>query len=610
MTDTSLHRHPCKSCAKPVKTKALLCPHCRSKQVTGIGIGSIPKLIGTFVTVLSLILALESGFGLWSQHNKAKKQLEKQIKSAQVLTKARDFESAWRILSTVQQEYPVSDVLRKPMLDLCATWLLECFEIKKGWLQIGSASREEPRLNSEYVANLVNTGLVLTAINAKGEERANLEALISYTRILRAGKDPDMRRDLGQEFQQALQHEPNAFYANLLLGYWQMVFEKNLDAAMLSWDRALDNNRDSKLVRRFQVNTLGAVAEELSRDQKGGNKNRRQLLLLLNTIRKMGEEFPNGLRIQAYTGIYLGFMWRDEYFDNVASVVPILSQLNTLDWVQEQMGIKPGNYSTIYSDLQFVRARLLEELGRKEEAIETIQTIKMNNRARDVQKRFDAMVERITGSPPSDLFERYPWRLHLNNLIHEPVNNEKFQSSISALLDLKQRFETYGISSIEEKMPDALNEAIKRLDEWKMRSDLSEDERASTQLLEYKLRTFRGALLVRITRFNEGVSELESLAINSQVPQKLKAEVLFSLSEAYLDTGRYIQHDFIETDDEMEVYYSYLQESFSRLKAALEVGYNNWDRIESRLKLLCQDHPQYTKLSLQYGRIPPQPEHK
>ena len=254
--------------------------------------------------------------------------------------KQKIFATAWDILTIVQREDPGSTIVLKNVLDIAAAWLLETFEIQQGWQGRPRHSEQQtkPVLDAEQVAKKVHPALVVSSVYARDEERANLQALIIYTRILRATTDLRMRRNYSAELTSIIQQAPNAYYGNLIRGYWQLVFDKNLPDAVDSWKIALANDQNSSLVRHFQVSTLGSLVQRLKYQEN--DDYRRQLLLILDEMRVNHEEVPNALGIDVYTSIYYKSRQDKESFDAVYSTLAIEKQLEILDWINENTIIK------------------------------------------------------------------------------------------------------------------------------------------------------------------------------------------------------------------------------------------------------------------------------
>ena len=358
---------PCISCEKPIKVGAHLCFHCRAEQSPNSGLAPIVKTAGKVALVLTLILAVGKVYDIWSQHRVAVQNHKKQINTAEILFKAKDFATAWDILTIVQREDPGSTIVLKNVLDIAAAWLLESFEIQQGWhgRSRHTEQQSKPVLDAEQVAKKVHPALVVSSVYAHDEERANLQALIIYTRILRATTDLRMRRNYSAELTSIIQQAPNAYYGNLIRGYWQLVFDKNLPAALDSWKIALANGQNSSLVRHFQVSILGSIIQRLK--YRENDDYRRQLLLVLDEMHDNHEELPNALTVDVYTSIYYkNNSWDKESFDVVYSMLDIENQLTILNWVKEDTVDKwnkanMGNAKYFYfitSGFEYIRARL------------------------------------------------------------------------------------------------------------------------------------------------------------------------------------------------------------------------------------------------------------
>ena len=610
---------PCISCEKPIKVGAHLCFHCRAEQSPNSGLAPIVKTAGKVALVLTLILAVGKVYDIWSQHRVAVQNHKKQINTAEILFKAKDFATAWDILTIVQREDPGSTIVLKNVLDIAAAWLLESFEIQQGWhgRSRHTEQQSKPVLDAEQVAKKVHPALVVSSVYAHDEERANLQALIIYTRILRATTDLRMRRNYSAELTSIIQQAPNAYYGNLIRGYWQLVFDKNLPAALDSWKIALANGQNSSLVRHFQVSILGSIIQRLK--YRENDDYRRQLLLVLDEMHDNHEELPNALTVDVYTSIYYkNNSWDKESFDVVYSMLDIENQLTILNWVKEDTVDKwnkanMGNAKYFYfitSGFEYIRARLQEQHDDRDAALQTISRLDLKEiSSKILQKRFDDIIYRITGKLPPDLIDRNPWEVHLYNLKNEPPESESFQKAIEALQEKQRLWHAHGLQPPVELLA-ALDNAIISLGKWMQQPTFSETQRSEVKLMYTEFRVFRGTVLATRTNVHKGIGELESLSIDPQIPQNLRAKILFYLAKAYQSTYMItLDIGFIRTKTQQKVAFAYFDEAMSRLEAALLAGFNNWKLIEKDLSKLRSVYPEYySKLSLKYGRVPPREE--
>ena len=109
----------------------------------------------------------------------------------------------------------------------------------------------------------------------------------------------------------------------------------------------------------------------------------------------------------------------------------------------------------------------------------------------------------------------------------------------------------------------------------------SETQRSEVKLMYTEFRVFRGTVLATRTNVHKGIGELESLSIDPQIPQNLRAKILFYLAKAYQSTYMItLDIGFIRTKTQQKVAFAYFDEAMSRLEAALLAGFNNWKLIE------------------------------
>ncbi|MEN8132695.1 MAG: zinc ribbon domain-containing protein [Pseudomonadota bacterium] len=596
--ETTMEMHPaCIACGEPVNAGARLCHHCGAQQRQGWSGKKILTVCAGLTTVLSLVFALQQGYRIWAGYRHGDEQLQKQLIAAQAFKDVRDYAAAWEVLTLVQSDSPGSSELRTAQIQVAYDWLIKGYSPKTGWIPGTSGKAPAPTVTPGEAANRVHSPLVVARVNAEGAERAKLEALVAWANLLRGRELHTSRRDLGSDFRRARDMAPQAFTPNLLLGHWEAAFANNPEAAMQSWGQALAANRDRSLVRRFQVNDLGAAIEK----DNGADDYRRALLLLLNDMERRRESFPAGLRLRAFRGLYVDSQFRRLHFESVSTMLEPERQLAVLEWARHGFRIEPKRYETHFETFQLIRAYLLEQAGRTDDAVAALLDpgvqIKHSDR---LVARFDEAYERLTGRPREPDPERDEWGAYAYYLEHSMPGEARFDTAMAALKEWETTWNQVGDSLINGKLPPALDAAVAAWERELARADIGEERlREAQQNLRF-LHYFRGHVRADSYDFLGGIAELEAVVADSGTPQSVRAETLFALAAVYTYSPPAPSPD---NKYQWQIYQAYLYEGLDRLAAAVEAGFDDWDRIENDLPRL-RDLSEYEPFSLRHGRVP------
>jgi len=593
--------HPCTSCEEPVKAGARLCRHCGAHQRHRWSAGQVIRVCAALVTVLSLFFALEAAYRAWSDHRVARDRLQKHLASARAFLAVRDHDAAWKELTEAQRTDPESGELRRALIGVATSWLLEVDLIPFGLIPTERPGPSTVR-NRGQVAELLHTPLVVAAVLAEHEERADLDALVAWANFLRARRLFTWRRDFGPDFRRAQEKAPGSLTPNLLLGYWQATFEEDPEAALASWDRALASGRDRALVRRFQVRVLGHTVER-SRNSDGP---RRALLVVLGDMERRGEPFPKGLSWPAWTGIYFNYSVGQLHIEAVADVLDTGAQLALVEWTRTGFGIEPGRHPILFAKLQLIRTLLLERADRKTEALAALPDPNLDlSGGVSLQTRLDEARMRLTGRPPKGATERDEWLRHTDSLEHGRPGDARFDDAMDALRARYERWYREGSRRpLRASLPLALSAAVaawdRRITDPKVSPEVRREARETVRVLHL----FRGQIRAMGPDFPGGISELEALAVDPPGAERAQAEIQFALAVAYARSPLITFRDSLQTASERRVYDAYQYEALDRLAKAIEAGFSDWKLIEKRLERL-RTLREYEAFSLRHGRTPP-----
>lgn len=590
----------CIACGESINVGARLCHHCGAKQRQGWRGVQVLAICAGLTTVLSLVFALHQGYRIWAEHRQAKAQLRQQMVASRSLKEVGDYAAAWKILTQAQLAHPDSRDLRAAQIQVAYAWLIEGYLPATGWIPRASASATTPAVSPGEAADKAYAPLVVAGILAEGTARADLAALTAWANLLRGRELYATRRDLGPDFRHARDLAPQAFTPNLLLGHWQASFANDPQAAMQSWEKALAADRDGSLVRRFQVSDLGARIG----DEAGADDDRRALLHVLDDMQRNREAFPEALRLHAYLGLYVSQQFRPLPIAALAKSLAPERQLAVLEWVRAGFGIEPKRDELHFATFQLIRAYLLEQAGRTDEALATLLDSRLHIQNADrLMARFDEVYERLTGHPRAPDPERDAWGAHAYYLAHAAPGDARFEAAMAALRDWETTWDQVGDRLLRGKLPPALDAGVEAWKRELARAPLGTDRyREAARNLRF-LHVFRGQVRADSYDFPGGIAELEAVAADPTTPQEMRAVTLFALAKAYTYSPRAPRPDNSRHDEQWQIDQAYLYEGLDRLAAALNAGFDDWARIERELKRL-RDLPEYEAFSLRHGRVP------
>jgi hypothetical protein len=600
-------RIACRACGKPIRERARRCPHCRSAQ------GRPPlwrrplAWVAAATTILSLFFSLDRLYDAWSSARSLERGLASHIANARTLADAGDFGSAWRSLEAARALDPTASEIGVAQIEIAAPWLLAAGS-PVGWVPSGSASQERPTESPGAIADIVYLALVTAAFSAEGTDRADLEGLAAWARYLRGRELRGRRQDIAADLLFALEHDANGYYPNLFLGFWRAAMDEDPAAARPAWDRALavERTRDlPPMVRSMQLYTLGRRVErarsyrhdEAARDRAA----RAMYLQAVNEMRLAGESPEGRVYAKTYAALYFEPLSRNDQFEEMFEVLPLEEQLATVGWLQAAIQPERKSYDATLERFLLIRGRLLEALGRGDEARRVVAEARAGEVGGNIREVMDQTWVRMTGEAvvPAD-----EWAARAYYLERSPFSSPEVREALDAL---GEGWPRWRVSSSDTLMT-ALDAGIDRVSaELAAQPDAASIGGLPREELESRLRQlhhFRGAKRSDEADFAGGTRELEALLRDPELSPPLRPRTLIDLALAYVYSPRALHIDRVRSDPEYEVLLIYLSEGLDRLSAALDAGFSDWDLIEKSLKSL-RLHPSYTALSLRHNRVPP-----
>ncbi len=595
----SVDARPCSACGKPIHANARACRHCGADQRRQSRAKHLLKICAGLGTLLAVVFSVHEGYRIWKEHRTEDAVLRERLSSAQALVEVDDYEAAWQILADATTAQPTSADVRAAQIDVATSWLLDGSSIPDGWLRAGNVVGST--MDPGEVADIVHPQLVVASVLADGEELAALESLVTWANFLRGRVLRTERRDLGPDFRKAQEIAPDALLPNLLLGYWQATFENDPEGATRSWNAALAADGDRLRVRRFQTRTLANGANQ---SIDGAVAYRRALLLVLDDMERHGDELPRDFAIRDYFQIYATTTLRQVRFDDVADALQPDRHLAVLEWVRSAFDIQPGGFGLEFETFQLIRAHILERAGRTEEALAAISDPEIDvEHAETARQRLNDLHERLTGAPLPDTLTGDKWATHSYFLANAAPGHARFEAAMEALERESTIWQNVGNPLRNGRLPPALDAAITTWDRVLAQPASAAERTRAEETLRF-LRFFRGHLRADTWDFAGGIAELESLLKDPGLSPDLRAEALFAVAGAYERRAGYLDEARPITDEERSIHEAYLYEAFDRLAAAIDAGFDDWDRIEHEFTLV-RELDDYDAFSLRHGRVPP-----
>jgi len=589
----------CKSCGGSVKKGALLCPHCGEQQKSAWSLRRTVAVAGIIVTWLSLVFAIEKLVGTYRAWTESRIQAQKSLAAVGPLVVVGDYAAAWRAIEQAQGADPTSARLRAVQIQVATAWVVDGQPVPTGWYPSKSAGATEPVISPGRAAEQVSRALALAAAYAGDSADADLLALTVWGQYLRSRELLTRRRNFGSELLQIAQSHPTSHLANLFAGYWLAVMEDNPQSSWPYWGKAMTSPKEAARTRLFQIVALGQGLRSEPTDQR--ELARSMLVTVLNDMRRGNEAFPAALRIDWLVSIWLDRRNTFDMPDRWPSAPPPAQQLDTLDWFEKRYEfLESSGQST---RLLYIRGRLLEEAGRRQEALTVYQKADLSRTDHRLASFFDEAIERLGGAPPADALVRDEWRRYTYQVTTLPPDSQEFRTALEAIKEEAGQVIHYGDPTLSGRFPPALDAAIASLSKWTEQSDGRSSDTNDLERQLKELLVARGRLRNRLSDYENALRDLEPISSAPQTPKDLRASALAYIAEVYADRSRQWAHspegDLLSEAD--------IREGFDRMQAAVAAGFDDWDWIESRLSELRQ-HPEYVKFSIEHGRLPPQDE--
>jgi len=474
----------CIACKEPILQGATVCRYCGSAQQLQRNIWSnfsgVLKWIGGIVTVISLFIGTVTLSRHYFDWQATRDSVSELVSAADWLVKSEAYEQAWQVYDEALTLTPSSPDIRKGQYQLAKRWLRD-FSIEKN--------------RADEILNQITVILYRNVNESDKRELATTLAHIGWVQVLRRNYSLAVNADVDLLFEQALRADPNNIYANAMGGNWLLrrdirnISAANVKSAQSMFSQALQGGMEREYVRGLQVDYL-ANASSQTRHYAGAPR-RAILSAMLNAFFVMmseGEPLPSDhIRhrfFDAYGGTYSG----GENIDVSIAMLPAENHLKVIDWLLVDLDYNLDTTSR-GSQIKYLKARLIETLGRNDEALEVYsELLKSEYTSKQLRQFLDSGIERLTGQLPAratarnyrddPVDENDLWAFHSDTLSNFDPKwlPSNYQQAIEYFEDVIKEHPTKVVELIKllpsriERLKSALLEAeeIKRFDAYHM----------------------------------------------------------------------------------------------------------------------------------------------
>lgn len=405
----------CRACLQPIAPGARVCHHCGTSQTRASRAATALKWAAGTLTLVSLVGALYNLNGIYRSYRERRAAVAQLVTAAQRLLELGDQQRAWELYEQALELDPASPLARDGQIDAAVAWLLNAHVV-----------------GDETFASIVDPVLPVLArglAGSDGERRGDLLALIGWAHNLERRARYVARVDIPSLFRRALEVDPDNVYGLTFLGHWTISEDRELEAGLDLLERAVDTGRERAFVWDFALGALRNYWHRSSSEERPiwG----RAMLRLAHRMRVEGEPGPVTERQRTDTIRVYGSELAAESFQDVLPALPAEDHLALVRWLAPAA----PSEEALERMRRFLEARLLEETGRREEALAGYRTLhEQVGRRYSLRAPLDAALERLTGQRTDFAKERGdPFGFHGRRLAELTPGSDAFESSLSAL---------------------------------------------------------------------------------------------------------------------------------------------------------------------------------
>lgn len=345
-----------------------------------------PALLPAIALLIILLVAASAWLriGPIGEYRNRKAAIAQMLATAKTQVDRGEYESAFKRYQALLKTDPGNRIAMERQVDAAMAWLEDFHAIPTE-----TASAETlagSRLDE--IMPVLDAGLARA--NGQRSRAADILAHLGWAHWLNQKLE---QREFGsaaeQDLRQALQTDPSNVYANAMLGNWMMQTGGSTEEAQKHFRSAVETNRARPLVRQMELGVL-VYPED--------TETRVALIRLANEMRRNGEpieDHERGRILSAY----------DPTVNSEAEIAQALSAVPPDDAWATYLWLDPkstehgtSDYKRVQAD--FIHASIMEEAGKRDDALKAFQTLQEELKERGYNGRIstytDKAVQRLT----------------------------------------------------------------------------------------------------------------------------------------------------------------------------------------------------------------------
>jgi tetratricopeptide (TPR) repeat protein len=334
----------------------------------------VMKWVGSITAILSLAGALGGIVKVMSNRLETRRKIDTLLSSAELESKAMEYESSWQTLEQARQVKPDSAKVQAAEETLAMKW-------------IEDIDRKGPETPSEEAVKLkpvLERGIILSK---PGIKQADLLAHLGLCyrqelQDLRSRKDPEV-----EQYAKAVEEDPTNPYAQAQWGYSILDHEGDLGEAEKHFSAALASNREHAYVRELQMNALaGCHKEGCAEETVRVGSAMRQEHLALNYGNQEQIFYTYSVRLKPASATFMRFV----------NTVPPAEHIATFHWMFDSAHYGEGKGM----EQSLLLATLTEGAGQGNEALALYREVlaKCGPRHDSICTDANAGVKRLSGN--------------------------------------------------------------------------------------------------------------------------------------------------------------------------------------------------------------------
>ena len=410
---TAAENSSCIACLEPIRAGARICPHCGTSQrpQRWHNFSQILKWIGGIVTIVSLVggvITLSRFYIDWKERHDAVDEI---VAAADWLIRSENYNQAWDMYAQAAGLNPSSVQVRDGRFHLALVWIRDF--------------QTDQRRVDDVLTQLTEI-LYRGLPQAEPNQSATILAHIGYVQVLRQVNQLPVFTDIEALFEQAFAASESNVYANAMYARWLTLARpmtvEHLDRAQQYFERALASGRERAYIRQLQFSAFTHYSYAHSDELELNSMTK--LIRICIEMRANGEGYPDeNTRYRIRVGY--GNTGRADHVETLVGLLPPQAHLEVYEWLLQA---DDDSREFMQQQSTYIRARLNEEIGARDRALELYRQLLAVKTHRDIAALVDRGIERLTGSLPQRALARNyrndaideanPFQFHLDTLEH------------------------------------------------------------------------------------------------------------------------------------------------------------------------------------------------